>query len=99
MYMVYWTSVIVGGHLACDFKNFDGKTGMTDAMNFMEVKRKAGARFVTFCAEDPNCITQPGVDSVVNGKTPDGQVYDWTKKHRGEGPKPDDGTGAGRTLM
>jgi hypothetical protein len=84
MFMVYWSS-LVEDMMVPNSQSF-GTNQMGDAMRFMESKRKEGAMFVTFCSENPDCVTRPGVDSVVNGKTPDGQVYDWSKKHRGDGP-------------
>jgi hypothetical protein len=38
-------------------------------------------------AEDPNQIGKPGVDAVVNGKTPDGQDYDGSKAVRAGKPR------------
>ena len=37
---------------------------------------------VTMCSEMSNHVGKPGVDSVEDGKTPDGQVYDWNKSSR-----------------
>jgi hypothetical protein len=96
MYMVYWTSLIDGVQSA-RAKEFDASM-MTQAMVFMEglrlIQRSmvsdpeyGQVSFVTFCSENANCVTLPGVDSVVDGKTPDGHTYDWSKKHRGDGPK------------
>jgi hypothetical protein len=38
--------------------------------------------FVTMVSEDPNHVGKPGVDSVVDGKTPDGVAYTWNKASR-----------------
>ena len=32
---------------------------------------------ITMCSEMSNHVGKPGVDSIVDGKTPDGHVYDW----------------------
>ena len=53
-------------------------------------KRDAGFSFVTMVAEDPNHVGKPGVDAVVDGKTPDGQVYDWSKAGRAGTPRRND---------
>jgi hypothetical protein len=37
---------------------------------------------VTSKGEMASCVGKPGVDSVVNGKTPDGEDYDWSKAGR-----------------
>jgi hypothetical protein len=33
-------------------------------------------------AEDPSQVGKPGVDAVVDGKTPDGHDYEWSKAGR-----------------
>ena len=33
--------------------------------------------FVTMVSEDPNSVGKPGVDSVVDGVLPSGDVYEW----------------------
>lgn len=58
---------------------------MTEALNFMErlrTDRRNGAplSFITFVAEDPNQVGQAGVDSIVDGKCPDGVDYTWKKR-------------------
>ena len=37
---------------------------------------------ITMCSEMTNHVGKAGVDSVVDGKTPDGHVYDWNKDSR-----------------
>lgn len=87
MFMVYWSS-LVGDQLVPGAQAFTGKNEMSDALKLVEQKRKEGARFVTFISENFDSVGKPGVDAVVNGKTPDGLDYEWTKKHRGEAPEP-----------
>ena len=41
-----------------------------------------GMTFVTMVSEHPDSVGRPGVDSVVNGKTPDGVEYTWNKASR-----------------
>lgn len=36
--------------------------------------------FIGMVSEDANQVGEMGVDSIVDGKTPDGQVYDWKKR-------------------
>ena len=33
--------------------------------------------FVTMVSEDPNSVGKPGVDSVIDGVLPDGNIYEW----------------------
>ena len=37
---------------------------------------------ITMCSEMSNHVGKVGVDSVADGKTPDGHVYDWNKDSR-----------------
>lgn len=74
MFKVYWTAGedIYGQELE----------GLNDALKLSECLRKIGCTFVTMVSEDPNQVGKAGVDSVVDGKTPDGEVYDWSKAGR-----------------
>ncbi|MEJ6003707.1 hypothetical protein [Paucibacter soli] len=49
--------------------------------------RKAGNRHVCFSSELENCVGKSGVDTVENGHLPNGEKYDWSKAHRGAGPR------------
>lgn len=86
MFMVYWSS-LVEDKLVPGSEEFVGPNEMNDALKFMDHKRKEGARCVTFVQENEHCVTKPGVDAVENGVTPDGFAYEWSKKHRGGGPR------------
>lgn len=59
---------------------------MNAAMAFMEGLRKRAVtdKFsaITMCSEMSNQVGKMGVDAVVDGKTPDGEVYDWSKAGR-----------------
>ena len=39
-----------------------------------------GRTFVTIASAPTNSVGRPGVDSVKDGKTPDGHNYDWKKR-------------------
>jgi hypothetical protein len=41
-------------------------------------------------AEDPNQVGKSGVDAVVDGRTPDGHAYDWSKAGRAGKPRKSD---------
>ena len=55
---------------------------LSEALRHTEGFRKLGMTFVTMVAEDPNQVGKPGVDSIVDGKCPDGVAYDWNKSSR-----------------
>ena len=75
MYVVYWMGLGGDPH-AEKFVN------LTDALRESKGLRDDGYRFVTMVSEDPNCVSKAGVDSVENGKTPDGHVYDWKMRRK-----------------
>ena len=61
-------------------------TNFPQAVTMMETLRKQGMTHVCMSTAFENQVGKPGVASVENGLTPDGQIYDWSKQHRGAGP-------------
>ena len=80
MFKIYWTR-------ADGAPQSQDETALTDALRAVKEKRDAGHTFVTLVAEDPHHIGKPGVDAVAEGKTPDGQAYDWSKADRAGKPR------------
>ena len=80
MFKIYWTAA---NHEACS----QNEALLTNALELVKEKRNAGYSFVTMVAEDPNQVGKPGVDVVMNGKTPDGQAYEWSKAGRAGTPR------------
>lgn len=74
MFKVYWT--YAGEAHSRDFEN------LSEALKECETLRQADRSFVTMVSENPNSVGKPGVDSIVDGKTPDGEKYDWNKADR-----------------
>jgi len=65
------------------FKEFKDDQ-LTKALAFAAEKRKnVSCSHVIISTELAGSVGKPGVDSVENGKTPDGHDYEWSKKHRG----------------
>lgn len=84
MYKIYWTD---------NNNNIQGQefTLLTVALQNVEILRRSGLnRYVTMVSENPNHVGKPGVDSVVEGKTPQGLDYDWTKSDRAGKPRKSD---------
>ena len=77
MYRVYWTE---GDrpNSPC-MANFDE---LKVALDYAQMLRSCGYDFVTMCSQDPNSVGKPGVDSVVDGKLPDGLDYTWMKRRK-----------------
>lgn len=65
-------------------KEVEGDTclTLTEALNIAKWHRDNGNRFVTIASENPDSVGKPGVDSIVDGKCPDGIQYDWNKRDR-----------------
>lgn len=80
MFKIYWTEA---GSQACS----QDETQLTRALEIVNEKRTAGHTFVTMVAEDPQHVGKPGVDAVVDGKTPDGHDYEWSKAGRAGKPR------------
>lgn len=76
MFKVYWTmedGTVLG----------QAMEGLDEALRVTEMLRKHKEySFITMVSENPNQVGKLGVDSVVDGKTPDGEVYDWSKAGR-----------------
>lgn len=58
-----------------------------DALDTTQFLRKAGMKHVIMSSEPGDMVGSLGVDSVEDGKTPDGHDYEWSKKHRGGPPR------------
>jgi len=83
MFKIYWTTA---DNEACA----QDETQLTRALEVVKEKRDAGHTFVTMVAEDPRQVGKPGVDAVVDGKTPDGHDYEWSKTGRAGKPRKHD---------
>ncbi len=82
--VVYWITKPSGEGMFPGFtepkcKTFKA-TQLVEALTFCDQQRKAGCGHVTLSSENPDSVGQRGVDSVENGKTPDGQDYGWMKR-------------------
>jgi hypothetical protein len=53
---------------------------LTDALAFANRQRNEGFRHVCISMEHSDNVTKPGVDGIVDGKTPDGEEYTWRKR-------------------
>lgn len=52
------------------------------ALDMAAILRDQGHKLVTMVADNENLVGKQGVDSVKDGKLPDGNQYDWTKQNR-----------------
>ena len=53
---------------------------LSEALTFCNAQRNAGHQHVVISSENSDSIGKLGVDSVENGKTPDGEDYTWMKR-------------------
>lgn len=76
MFKIYYTDPV------SDTSHSHNVPTLSEALRYTEGFRKLGMTFVTMVSEHPDSVGRPGVDSVVNGKTPDGVEYTWNKASR-----------------
>lgn len=77
--VVFWLHDSASHDTVSEFKIF-GDLELMDALSFCQHLRNGGGRHVTLSSENPNSIGKPGVDSIQDGKTPDGHDYTWKKR-------------------
>lgn len=83
MFKIYWTDHAQQAQ-GCETDD------LSQALQITKEKRDAGFSFVTMASENPQNVGKPGVDAVVDGKTPDGHDYDWSKAGRAGKPRKGD---------
>lgn len=67
-YVVYWTDHYGMVHAT-------PTSDMSEALAITHKMRNAGMRFVTMASESVENVGKMGVDSVVDGKCPDGEAF------------------------
>jgi hypothetical protein len=77
--IVYWIKNTMSGKLTPEAEIF-GDLELREALAFANRRRQDGMRHVSISSENPDNVTKPGVDSIENGMTPDGQEYTWKKR-------------------
>lgn len=76
LYTIYW--------LVDNEPQHEQTSDLGYALARAENLRKANwCSAVTFCSENMDSVGKPGVDSVKDGKTPDGIEYSWVKRRDG----------------
>lgn len=68
----------------CQSKVFDkeGVDNLQLAMQEAQSRRQQGENFVCYATENTDMVGKVGVDSVENGKLPNGDNYGWKKRRR-----------------
>lgn len=89
---VYWLEEELDGNLEPAMvprvKMFNEDELLT-VLKFAETLRDTGALHVSISTQLSDNVGKPGVNSVQDGKTPDGHDYEWSKQHRGAAPRKD----------
>ena len=73
MYKIYWSlenSEVTGKEVA----------DLEEALTTVNDLRREGFRFVAMASENPDQVGAMGVDTVKDGKLPDGTAYTWKKR-------------------
>ncbi|MFG6487011.1 hypothetical protein ACG04R_10030 [Roseateles sp. BYS78W] len=78
--MVYWLEG--EGEAAAPICEFFGSRELTQALACAEDRRRQGHRHVSISTELEDHVGPPGVSAVEGGRTPDGEVYEWSKAGR-----------------
>ena len=75
MYKIYWTAP---NGAACSKDYLDMVEALTEANHL----RTAGRAYVAMVSENPNQVGAMGVDSIKDGKLPNGDAYTWRKRRQ-----------------
>jgi hypothetical protein len=78
--VVYWLDG--AGDAALPVCEFFDASALTAALACAEARRREGHRHVSISTELAEHVGAPGVAAVEGGRTPDGEVYDWSKAGR-----------------
>lgn len=73
MYKVYWTAQ---DGQACSQEYNEMIEALTQANHL----RTIGRSYVAMVSENPNQVGKNGVDSIKDGKLPNGEEYTWSKR-------------------
>jgi hypothetical protein len=78
-YTIYWLDSDT------DFPCVHRESDLVLALQFMEKLRKKPQFYgsIAMCSENMDSVGKSGVDSVKDGKTPDGVEYSWVKRRDG----------------
>ena len=83
MFKIYWTDKNNQAH-------GEEAAEIVQALQITKGKRDAGYSFVTMVSENTQHVGKQGVDTIIDGKTPDGHDYDWSKAGRAGTPRRND---------
>ena len=76
MYKIYFTNEYG------EARSYDEPT-LSEALKTVEgLRKQTRYNFITMVSENPDCVGKQGVDSVVDGKLPDGNDYEWKKRRK-----------------
>lgn len=78
--VVYWLEG--QGDEAQPVCRFFAGTELTQALAWAEDRRRAGHAHVSISTELADHVGKPGVSAVEDGRTPDGEAYEWSKAGR-----------------
>lgn len=67
-----------------------GEGELLQALAFSEARRREGRRHVCLSSELGDSVGAAGVQAVEEGRLPTGEPYEFSKAHRGAGPRPRD---------
>jgi hypothetical protein len=71
----------INGDMHACYEKFSS-TELSLALTRCQALRKEGMQHVVISSEPGEHVGKLGVDTVANGRTPDGEAYDWSKADR-----------------
>ena len=85
--VVYWLEPAPGGEPVDARCQTFADDDLQAALDCVEARRRAGMAHVSLSTDFSPHVGKPGVAAVEDGKTPDGQAYEWSKAGRAGKPR------------
>lgn len=85
--VVYWLEPVPEGEPVDARCQTFADDELKAALDWVEARRRAGMAHVSLSTDFSHHVGRPGVAAVEDGKTPDGQAYEWSKAGRAGKPR------------
>lgn len=85
--VVYWLEPATDGQAVDARCQLFADDELKAALDWVESRRRAGMAHVSLSTDFSHHVGKPGVAAVEDGKTPDGQAYEWSKAGRAGKPR------------
>ena len=80
-YAVFWTAFSERTRSLTPYCEVFESNKMSAALKFAdELRKDSSNQFITMTSQNNNCVGKQGVDTVANGKLPNGEKYEWVMR-------------------